>query len=183
MARSAPTRQKFGTMILNGLRSCNDATTTDEKGRALEDFIEHLFLRIPGIERVQRNTLNAFQTEEIDLAVGNGGHRNGLSAFPDVILVECKNWSNAVGSEEVTYFCEKLRARGCILGILIAMNGVTGDPAALTAARFQIARALGEKIRIIVLKREELEELRSASQFVALMKHKTLQLVASGTTI
>ena len=30
---------------------------------------------------------------EIDLAVGNVGNRNGLAAFPDVILVEFKNWS------------------------------------------------------------------------------------------
>jgi restriction endonuclease Mrr len=127
--------------------------------------------------------LNAFATEEIDLAVGNAGHRSGLAAFSDVILVECKNWSNAVGSQEVTYFVSRLRQRGCTCGILIAMNGVTGDAADLTAAKFEIATALKEKIRVIVLKRQELEALRTQADFVNLLKRKTLELIAAGTTV
>jgi len=63
------------------------------------------------------------------------------------------------------------------------MNGVTGDPATLTAARSLISSALTEKIRLIVLTRADLAVLRSVPEFVVLIKRKTLELVATGTTI
>lgn len=183
MARRPRRNPSFASLITAGLRCCDGATTTNAKGKALEDLIAAIFQRIPGIEQVQRNVLNSFATEEIDLAVGNAGHRNGLAAFPDVILVECKNWSSAVGSQEVSYFVSRLRQRGCMCGILIAMNGVTGDAQDLTAAKFEIATALKDKVRVIVLKRQELETLRSPSDIVDLLKRKTLELIAAGTTL
>ena len=183
MARKPRRNPSFAFIVTAGLRCCDSATTTNAKGKTLEDLITAIFQRVPGIEQVQRNVLNAFATEEIDLAVGNADHRMGLAAFPDVILVECKNWSNAVGSQEVAYFVSRLRQRGCACGILIAMNGVTGDSQDLTAARFEIATALKEKIRVIVLERQELETLRTPAHFVELLKRKTLELIAAGTTI
>jgi hypothetical protein len=183
MARKRRRNPSFASVVAAQLRCCDGASTAISKGRALEELITAIFQRVPGIEQVLRNTLNSFSTEEIDLAVGNAGHRSGLAAFPDVILVECKNWSNAVGSQEVTYFVSRLRQRGCVCGILIAMNDVTGDARDLTAARFEIATALKEKIRVIVLRRQELEVLRSPADFVQLLKRKMLELIASGTTI
>lgn len=183
MARRPRGNPRFASIVTAGLRCCDSATTANTKGQALEDLITAMFKRVPGVEQVQRNVLNSFATEEIDMAVGNAGHRNGLAAFPDVILVECKNWSNAVGSQEVAYFVSRLRQRGCICGILIAMNGVTGNAEELTAAKFEIATALKEKIRVIVLKRQELEVLRTPADFVDLLKRKTLELIAAGTTI
>ena len=183
MARKSRRNPSFASIIAAGLRCCDGAATTHAKGKALEDLIVAIFQRIPGVEQVQRNVLNAFATEEIDLAVGNAGHRNGLAAFPDVLLVECKNWSSAVGTQEVTYFVSRLRQRGCACGILIAMNGVTGDAKDRTDATFEIATALKDKIRVIVLKRDELELLRSPSDFVDLLKRKTLELIAVGTTL
>lgn len=178
--RRSPTLRKI---IADGLRRCDDAATTAQQGGALEDLLEAMFYRLPGVDEVKRNTLNAFATEELDLAVGNLRHRNGLRHLADVILVECKNWSSAVGTEEVVYFIARVKQRGCQCGILVAMQGVTGDPTILTAARFAIASALAEKIRIIVITRFDLEEIRTVADFVILIRKKVLELVASGTTI
>jgi len=63
------------------------------------------------------------------------------------------------------------------------MNGVTGNANDLTAARFEIATALKERIRVIVLRRGELEALHTPADLVVLLKQKTLELIATGTTI
>ena len=76
-------------------------------------------------------------------------------------MVECKNWSSTVGSNEVSYFAARLRQRGCDHGFFVAANGVTGIPEDQTAAHFQLATALANGIRIVVLTREELEDAKT----------------------
>src|SRR4051812_4084580 len=108
--------------------------TTATKGKALEDLVCYLFDLVPGISITHRNELNAFDTEEIDVAVWNDGDPSGLSFLPNIILIECKNWSARVSSAEVSWFDYKLRSRGLDFGILIAARGITGNVADLTAA-------------------------------------------------
>jgi hypothetical protein len=92
-----------------------NASTTTEKGKALEDLICYVFGLVPGISITRRNTMNAFDTEEIDVALWNERDPAGIPFMQEIILVECKNWSNAVGSMEVNWFDAKLRNRGLIL--------------------------------------------------------------------
>src|SRR5688500_17847246 len=109
---------------------------TTSRGRALEDLICYVFGALPGVEIVERNALNNFATEEVDVAVWNNRHSAGLHFMPNVFLIECKNWSRAVGSQEVAYFASRLRHRGCDHGVLIAAHGITGVPEELTGARY-----------------------------------------------
>jgi hypothetical protein len=78
-----------------------NGNTVVEQGKALEDLVCYLFNLIPGVSITHRNELNAFDTEEIDIAVWNDGGPDGLSFQPNIILIECKNWSARVGSGEV----------------------------------------------------------------------------------
>ena len=165
------------------LKRADSAATTLDRGRALEDFICDIFEQVPGIEVVERNALNAFETEELDVALWNNGHTDGLRFLPHLILVECKNWDAAVGSAEVSYFAARLRKRGCDYGLLIAANGVTGHASDLTAAHFELATALADGIRIVVLTRAELTALVSTAELCTLIKRKICQLVASGTMV
>jgi hypothetical protein len=157
------------------------AVGANEKGRALEDFICYLFPFVPGVEIAERNALNAFDTEEVDVALWNDRHRRGLYFLPNLLLVECKNWSHPCGSQEVSYFVNRLRQRGCDHGLLIATNGVTGSADDLTRAHFEIATALAAGIRVLVVTSAELENLRSSDEMVVLLKKKLCQLVVSGT--
>jgi restriction endonuclease len=141
----------------------------------------YLLGRVPGVELEQRNTLNAFGSEEVDVAFFNGKSRNGLHFLPHLILVECKNWSTPVGSQEVAYFASVLQHRCCEYGILVAASGITGDPQELTKAHFEIAQAQVQGYRILVLTREELEHLASTDELVRLLKQKLCQMVVSGT--
>jgi hypothetical protein len=169
--------------ILEGLRRVGDAATTNEKGRALEDFVCLLFPLVPGIEIAERNILNAFQTEEVDVALWNARHQKGFYFLPNLLLVECKNWSVAVGSQEVSYFINRLRQRGCDHGILFAANGITGVPEDLTRAHFEIATALTAGIRVIIITPADIEGLDTTQALVTLMKKKLCQLAVAGTCI
>ena len=54
-------------------------------------------------------------------------------------IIECKNWSNPVGSMEVSWFITKIRDRGLDFGVLVAANGVTGDARDKTAAHHVVS--------------------------------------------
>jgi hypothetical protein len=158
----------------------NHATAV--QGRALEDLVCYLFGLVPGIAVAIRNRLNAFDTEEIDVAFWNQRSQRGLDFLPSsILLVECKNWNSPVGSQEVSYFATRLRHRGCDHGILVAANGITGTPEDLNRAHQQIAAALAEGQKILVLTRDEIERLGSTSGLVRLLKQKLCELAVCGT--
>jgi Restriction endonuclease len=158
----------------------NGATTADQ-GRALEDLIGYVFTQVPGISITRRNEMNAFQTEEIDVALWNDGHPDGFFFLPNIILVECKNWSRRVSSAEVSWFDTKLRNRGLNFGVLVAANGVTGDSAEITAAHSIVAAALREGRRLVVIRSEELLALTDSPALVRLVKEKLCDLAVRGT--
>lgn len=157
------------------------ASTTKAKGDALEELICYVFGTVPGISVTRRNQRNAFDTEEIDVAFFNEQIPTGLPFLPWIILVECKNWQSPVGSEHVSWFDTKIRNRGVEFGILIAANGITGDPALLTDAHLTIARALQERRRMIVITQDELVRLTDSSQLVHIIKEKLCELAVRGT--
>ena len=127
--------------------------------------------------------MNPFHTEEIDVALWNDGHPDGLFFLPNIILVESKNWSKSVGSAEVNWFDTKLRNRGLNFGVLVATNGITGNAEDLTAAHSIVAAALREGRRLVVVRTQELLALGDSLEFVRLIKEKLCDLAVRGTVV
>lgn len=161
----------------------DNAQTTAQKGRALEDLVCYIFEKIPGITVTKRNTLNQFHSEEIDIAFWNKPNENGLYFLQNIILVECKNWSQPLGSAEVGWFDAKLRRRAQPFGILVAANGITGNAPDKTAAHDVISAALAEGRQFVVITRQEIENLISSSGLVELIQIKLCELAVSGTLL
>jgi hypothetical protein len=159
------------------------ATTTTGQGKALEDLICYVFQKLPGITVTRRNNTNAFNTEEIDVAFWNEQRATGLPFLPNVILVECKNWSKTVGSEEVNWFDTKLRNRGQTFGILVATNGITGNANDITDAHSIIAVALRESRQLIVITKAELLTFADTHQLILMIKEKLCDLAVMGTVL
>lgn len=147
----------------------------------MEDLVCYLFETVPGITVTERNVTNAFRTEEVDVAFWNDQHRGGLWFLPTPILIECKNWSRPVGSAEVAYFVRRLQNRGLDFGCLVSTRGITGSPADLTDAHFEIAAALKDGVRVVVLDRSEIEQMNHSDDLVTLVKRKLCMLVVRGT--
>lgn len=157
-----------------------NADTTTGKGRALEDLVCYLFGLVPGIAITQRNEMNVFDTEEIDVALWNDKDPTGFVFLPDIILVECKNWSSAVGSGELNWFDTKLRNRGMEFGVLVATKGITGNANDLTAAHKIVADALKEKRRLVVITQDEILALPDTDALCHLLKKKMCELAVKG---
>lgn len=168
-------KKKINSYLTIGSSNANTAI----KGKAFEDLVCYLFEKIPGVEITQRNEMNTFQTEEIDVAVWNDKKTNGLPFLPNIILIECKNWSNPVSSIEVNWFCSKVESRGREFGILIANNGITGNNEQLTAAHSIIARHLENKREIIVITKTEIQAINDTKDLIKLIKTKLCHLAVS----
>jgi hypothetical protein len=165
--------------IKTHVAAVDKAANTYEQGRAHEDLAVHLFESIPGC-RVERNIMNDFQTEEIDVAVGNDGLPAGLPGIASVILVECKDWSRPVSSQAVGYFINKLANRSVELGILIATNGIAGQDEHRNAVALGIG-AIARGIKLLVITSDDILALSSTSDFVELLNRRYLRAVAAGT--
>jgi hypothetical protein len=151
------------------------ASTTD-RGRALESLVADLFGAIPGVRCPIRDRLDVFGAQEIDVAAANSEAPDGLTGFPRIFLIECKNWASPVGSLEVAWFDTKLRMRGLSFGVLVAMNGITGQPHALTAAHSIVAAALQEGRELVVVVEGDIRELASPAALVQLLQDRRLEL-------
>lgn len=166
------------------LTQCNTAgLTNQQRGSAFEDLACYIFETIPGVSLTQRDVMNVFHNEEIDIAIWNDKARPGLVFLPHIVLIECKNWSNSVSSIEVAWFAQKLESRGLDFGILIANNGITGNPQELTASHHTIALHLAQKRQIIVITRDEIAALRTTDDLVKLIKIKLCLLSVSGRIV
>ncbi|WP_405408883.1 restriction endonuclease [Streptomyces decoyicus] len=172
----------FNPVRLRGhLRAAsNSGATTHVRGRAYEDALTYIFDNVPGCT-TRRNSLNKFDSEEIDIIVGNLQVDAGLKMLPRIFLVECKNWSVPVDSATVSVFLQKIEHRACKLGILVAANGVTGDPDNLKAAYHQASLALAKGILLFLVTSQDLIDLTCSEDFVELLHARFLDLHVSGT--
>jgi hypothetical protein len=169
-------------VYLQLLADVDAATDSVTKGRSLEDLLAYVFAEVPGVLDMERNVVNDFGTEELDIAVIQSQTENGLSFMPTVFLVECKNWSHPVDSSTVAYFTNVVRNRGCEVGVLVAASGITGQPAAPSAGHFEVAVAQArDGIRILVVTLDDLRAVATVSDFVGLLRRRLLQVVATGS--
>jgi hypothetical protein len=158
----------------------NQELTTTARGRAFEQLFCYLLLEVPGLS-VQTDTVNPFHSEEIDIAVANRGDASSLACFPNLLLVEAKNWKEPVDSSSVGVFIQKLTERHIDLGILVAANGVTGDAKSLQAAYHKAAAAQTLGHRVLLITFDDILSLRTAADFTDLLVRRLLGLIASGT--
>jgi hypothetical protein len=168
------------------IRSClaavDNAATADAKGDALEELGRYLFEKMAGVTCEDKNILDGRRAHELDLAFFNDQTRSPISFLDAVIIVECKASGNPVGSDAVRWFVGKLRDRGSHHGILIALNGITGENDPLTSAHSEVFTALSrDMVRILILTREEIESLSCAADLAALFKRKLMVLTLKRT--
>lgn len=169
------------TVIQAYLAIVDNPPTNAAKGKAFEDLACYLLDAIPGVRVTARNEVNTFATEEIDVVCKNDNDPKGLGGLIDFFLVECKGWKEAVTSEQVAWFLTKIRHRGLSFGILIAANGITGEPEHLSRANFLVSAELAAfKIRMVIVTREEIEKLASGEDFANLIIQRVCNLHASG---
>lgn len=149
-----------------------DATTNRSKGLAFERLCQYLFESLDGVCVDYHDVRTS--SEEIDLVLWNAQIEEVLRPWESVILVECKNWSQAVNALHLDSFIGKLRRRYLKTGIFVAANSVTGgyirgnrnEPGAMGI----ISSALQEGIRAITMTADDLKRISSVDDFRTLIR-------------
>jgi hypothetical protein len=154
------------------------AATATEKGDAFEELIAYLLENLEGVKVWERDKLMA--SEEIDLVLWNAQIEEVLRPWEAVILVECKNWSAAVGAPSLDSFIGKLRRRNLKTGLFVAANGVTGGfirgDGIEAGAVGLLQSALQEGIRVVVLRGEDLRAITSIDGLRHLIQDRYMKL-------
>jgi hypothetical protein len=156
---------------VNLIALVDGATSPHEKGARFEDLGAYVLSRLDGVEIQQRDA--RMEAEEIDLLLWSAQMEEILRPWDSVILVECKNWSAAVGAPQLESFIGKLRRRSLRTGIFIAANGVTGDYANGTGGAIDLIKsALQDGIRVITITMDDLRALTSTDDLRNLIKRR-----------
>jgi hypothetical protein len=90
----------------------DSAATAKARGNALEDLLIYILNRVPGVKFEDRNIVAAANSEEIDLLFWNNKTSDGFRPLDDILMFECKNWSQPVGSDTVAWFIRRRRSSG-----------------------------------------------------------------------
>ena len=164
--------------IAGFLDTCDNAPDNNTKGAALEELAKYVLEKVPGLVFHGKNILDGQRVHELDVIFWNRQHRSDLAFLDPVVIVECKNTGNPVGSAAVGWFVRKLQDRGSTYGLLVALNGITGDANQATSAYREVRTALmRDGVKILIVAREELLALETTDDLAELLQTKLLDLV------
>ena len=100
-------------------------TEINAKGRLLEQVISQIISLVRDLHVVGTRIDDGIQ--EIDIYVRNHNKKYVWADLEGMIFIECKNWADRVRSNEIMVFGQKLENKGLSSGVLVAMNGITGE--------------------------------------------------------
>ncbi len=153
------------------------ATDSNEKGRLLEGVVRDLISLVPGLKVVGSNIDDGM--EEIDLQVRNLRREHVWAEFDGTIFVECKNWTKRVNADAVRSFKVKLEQSGLHSGLLVAVNGVTGN--GLKGAWGVIKTQLQQGYKIVVLDGSDINSILDCADVSETVDKKYTMLYQIGS--
>jgi hypothetical protein len=147
------------------------------KGKRLEDLVRTIFEAVPGLKFEGSNLKNEYGTEEIDLLFWNDSVLDGVYFLDCPLIIECKSSGKPVSGRDVRYFATSLKDKGRRSGVLVALNGIRGDEASISAGYFHLTAALGDGVTILILTADHLRSFKSGADVVAALRKALTELV------
>ena len=90
------------------------------KEAVLVQFIDHVFMMSGIMGSLGESVWNLKRTSELDLVYRTVCSQPIWTQSNGIIPVECKNWEKPVGSQEISWFCDKVAKTGSKLGYFAA---------------------------------------------------------------
>jgi hypothetical protein len=163
--------------IRSELASIRAIKDSRNKGQHLETLIADIMRGIPGITLEDQDVESRYETEEIDLYFSNDHARSGLGFLDDPLIVECKAWSRPVSGRDLRIFATLLRDKGRRSGILVAIEGITGNATTRTAGFFHLAAAMAGGQTVLVVTGADLDAIDGSADLVPLLRRRMLDQV------
>ena len=166
------------------LLDSDTAPTADAKGDILEELTKYLFDKVRGVSFHKKNVLDGVRAHELDVVFKNDKRISDFYFLDYVIITECKNTANPLGSMGVRWFIDKLRDCGVSSGILISLSGITGVADGISNAHSEVINAvIRDKVTVLLLSRAEIEVLTTTDELVKLLQDKILALTIERTVL
>lgn len=137
------------------IKKANEAETTNAKKLSYEYLAIFLITAIDGLTVIGHDTRGA--SEEIDLWVENGSTHSFWQNVGHIFIVECKNWGDPIGVQQVRNLSSIMETKNIGFAILLTRNGITGDTwhDAVAAIRDDFKKGR----YIVVLDQSDVEEI------------------------
>jgi restriction endonuclease Mrr len=149
---------------------------SNRKGKLLEEVMKGIISLVRGLEVVGSNVNDG--TKEIDIQVRNRNEENVWETiFDPMVFIECKNWSESVKSKDIRDFEGKLVSGDLNAGILVAVNGISGDG---EGAWGVVREALQRGRKIVVLDGVALDEILKCRGVSEVIDKQYIQLYQIG---
>jgi hypothetical protein len=158
----------------NKLMELMKAPSARVTGKDLEKLASYFLGSIPGFE--VRSDLRAEDTQYDGLVRNTGPKFDFRTDLGFHLLVECKQWSEAVGVAEVSQFINKLVLQDCRGGFLFSSRGITGE-GKIRDAELQILKAHYRAGKVIlVLNEHDFESVSAGKNLVLVLREKYEEL-------
>jgi hypothetical protein len=150
------------------------APSTKVTGKDLEKLAWYFLGSIPGFE--VRSDLRAEDTQYDGLVRNTGPKYDFRADLGFHLLVECKQWSEAVGVAEVSQFINKLVLQDCGAGFLFSSRGITGE-GKMRDAELQILKAHYRAGKVIlVLNESDFRSVSAGKNLLLILREKYEEL-------
>lgn len=167
---------ELSDQIAELLAAADAAAPGHATGVAYEQLLLHIFGSVDGTI-VQPDEKSHYGTEQVDIAVSHGGVFPGV---PNKFLVECKNYAHPVDSRSVGYFLYICVSRACELAVVVAANGLTGNPDDDAHAHSLAKAAAALKCLLILITTQDLLQIETPQDVITLVSRRYLTAFAKG---
>lgn len=139
------------------IERADEATTNNDKKLTYEYLAFFLIGAIEGFKvlALDRRGLS----KEVDLWVSNEAGSNFWQRIGNPFIVECKNWGEPVGVQQIRNLDSVMASSNVQFAILLSKNGVTGEQG--REAANEIRNAFQKERYIVVLDKADLLEIAS----------------------
>lgn len=154
----------------------NNAETNHEKKLTYEYLAIFLIGTVEGLSIIGHDRRGT--SAEVDLWVANDAKDTfWVRHTGDPFIVECKNWGNPAGVQEIRNLEGIMGSKTVRFAILLSRNGITGDN--YHEAKSIIRTAVPNGRVIIVLEHSDLLEMANGTHPAAVIQRKFYELVMS----
>ena len=122
----AQTDIPVNSSLLEDLDRTLDSADTNVSGINLERLTAYLCLTLPGA-RIANRVHTRIGELDIVVVLRDAASSYFVETLGRTLLVECKNWDNSVGVQQINHLAARVRLHGCRAGLLVAKNGVSGS--------------------------------------------------------
>lgn len=143
-------------------------------GKPLERLANYLLSCIPGCR--SRMRLRSKSTDYDVLGILEGAFADFRSELGRYFLCECKDWSTPADFSALAKFSRVLDSSKTKFGILFSRNGITGSARTSDAERELLKIFQDRGVAIIVVTREDLEQIAQGENFVTMLRQKYEQV-------